>query len=130
MTQWKIKLLSGSHAQVELPLSEGEFIIGSDELNADIVLSDRDIDANHATLSVTDTVTLIGLPTDSHIFINNEQKQASSSLILARGDVVKLRALSFIVGWQEDELGLESVSQPREGKHKTVNPSVSPWRKS
>ncbi|QDO86339.1 hypothetical protein FM037_27580 [Shewanella psychropiezotolerans] len=85
MTQWKIKLLSGSHAQVELPLSAGEFIIGSDELNADIVLSDKDIDAKHVTLSVAEAITLIELPQASQIFINDEQKQTHSSLILARG---------------------------------------------
>ncbi|MPY25692.1 type III secretion system inner membrane ring subunit SctD [Shewanella sp. YLB-07] len=130
MTQWKIKLLSGSHAQVELPLSAGEFIIGSDELNADIVLSDKDIDAKHVTLSVAEAITLIELPQDSQIFINDEQKQTHSSLILARGDSVRLGALCFVVGWQEDELGQASVPQAGEIKHQVANQSASSWRRS
>lgn len=130
MTQWKIKLLSGSHAQVELPLSIGEFIIGSDEQDADIVLSDRDIYAKHVTLVVAEAITLIELAQDCQIFINNEQKQANSSLVLARGDSVRLGGLCFMVGWQEDELGQALVPHTSEAKQGVDNQSASSWRRS
>ena len=109
MAQWKMRLLTGSHAQVELPLTLGEFIIGSDVSNADIVLSDSDIDARHLILIVADDITLIELSQDRQLFINNEQIKTTSSVTLARGDMVRLGGVSFVVGLQEDDLNQTEV---------------------
>ena len=131
MTQWKMRLLTGSHAQVELPLTAGEFIIGSDALNADIVLSDSDIDERHLILRVDEEITLAELSKDCQLFINNEQRKITSSLTLSRGDTVRLGGLSFIVGLQEDELTQAPAdTKATEVKLKSRNQSTVAWKKS
>lgn len=131
MTQWKMKLLAGSHAQVELPLSVGEFIIGSDALNADIVLTDKDIKEKHLTLNVAQEVSITGLTAESVLFINNEQKKAASNLVLNRGDRVKLGGLSFVIGFIDDEFNQYSSDSGAVAVELNVRPKATGiWRKS
>ncbi|NRD71736.1 type III secretion system inner membrane ring subunit SctD [Shewanella sp. VB17] len=130
MTQWKMRLLTGSHAEVELPLTIGEFIIGSDALNADIVLSDNDIDEQHLTLSVAEEISLTALAQDSQLFINNEQRKVTSSVTLERGDIVRLGGLSFIVGLQQDELNQIQVNFEKTDVKRKVVHQKGGWKKS
>ena len=49
---WKIRFYSGLNQGVDVPLSTGRLVIGSDPLNADLVLVDDGIAARHLVLEV------------------------------------------------------------------------------
>lgn len=105
MENWKIKLLSGVHSQVEVMLSVGETIIGSDELNADIVISDVGIRPCHVQLQVSDDeVWIENIEATTTIKINQQVVNQHERVLLAAMDIIQIDALAFTLGGSNDVL--------------------------
>jgi type III secretion protein D len=103
MQNWKIRILSGVHTGVEIPLPSGALVLGSDDYSADVVLSDAGVQSNHLTLESTDeSVILSGC---SHVMLKGEKiEMPEGGLPIARGMELHVGIVHFVVGYAEDEL--------------------------
>ena len=105
MQQWKIRILSGVHAGVEVSLPHDSLVLGSDDFTADLVLTDSDIKASHLVL-VCDGETVL-LRDCEDVTVNNESVTVDAEGVeLSRNDLVSVGRLTFAVGYQGDDLSL------------------------
>ena len=106
MNKYKIKLLSGIHAKVEVPLFSGTQTIGSDDFNADIVLTDNFMHHRHCVLDVAEEIRLMDIDATllDHVFINYRSLENVDNIVLSVGDYVQIGDLEFMIGLTTDEL--------------------------
>lgn len=130
MQQWKIRILSGVHSGVEVTLPEGALVLGSDDVIADLVLSDAGVEANHFTLvRQQDSVILRGCKEAN---INGENISVEDDGIeLSRHAVVSVGVVKFALGYAEDALIVTNVSdESSEQGTPVVAVQRSSWKKT
>lgn len=105
MLEWKLKFLSGNHDQIEVQLADGETIIGTDELTADIVLSDESVKPEHfAVVIENDKFRLDKINEISLLMINGTRVSERQNIYIESFDIVQLDGLTFTIGHLGDEL--------------------------
>lgn len=110
MQQWKIRILSGVHAGVEVTLPNDSLVLGSDDFTADLVLTDSDIKASHLVL-VCDGETVLLRDCDE-VSINNESVTVDAEgFELSRNALVSVGRLNFAVGHLEDDLVIDIATE-------------------
>ncbi|CAH1553651.1 type III secretion system inner membrane ring subunit SctD [Vibrio jasicida] len=110
MQQWKIRILSGVHAGVEVTLPNDSLVLGSDDFTADLVLTDSDIKASHLVL-VCDGETVLLRDCDE-VSINNESVTVDADgFELSRNALVSVGRLNFAVGHLEDDLVIDIATE-------------------
>ena len=103
MQQWKIRILSGVHAGVEVTLPNDSLVLGSDDFTADLVLTDSDIKGSHLVLVCDGDSVLLRDCED--VSINKESVTVDAGgLELSRNALVSVSRLTFVVGHLEDDL--------------------------
>ena len=111
--QWKIRILSGVHSGVEVPLPQGSLVLGSDDYSADLVLSDVGVEPHHLTLECgEDFVTLTGC---TGATVQGERIDIiEQGIDIERGTLVVVGVVRFAIGYVEDVLNtLGSVGDAR-----------------
>ncbi|MDC5707109.1 type III secretion system inner membrane ring subunit SctD [Vibrio europaeus] len=130
MQQWKIRILSGVHSGVEVPLPQGTLVLGNDDFGADLVLSDVGVESHHLTLECTlENVILKGC---SEASLRGEQVDVvKDGVELERGSLVSVGVVQFAVGHVDDDLailGRETEVVTKDTSNKVVKSSS--WKRS
>ena len=113
MSMWSLRLLSDPYTDVEMPLDNGEHILGSDE-DADLVISGTTILPRHLCLHVTEdtaelSVLSAAVSSGEAIYINGNaiemaEGAAEHRFPLHTGDVVTVGSFSFTLGTEDTDL--------------------------
>ncbi|OPH55687.1 type III secretion system inner membrane ring subunit SctD [Vibrio campbellii] len=130
MQQWKIRILSGVHAGVEVTLPNDSLVLGSDDFTADLVLTDSDIKASHLVLVCDgDTVLLRDCDEAS---INSESVTVDANGIeLSRNALVSVGRLTFAVGHLEDDLAIDITTEATDKQATPVSHKPSSgWKRT
>ncbi|AXB31025.1 EscD/YscD/HrpQ family type III secretion system inner membrane ring protein [Vibrio campbellii] len=130
MQQWKIRILSGVHAGVEVTLPNDSLVLGSDDFTADLVLTDSDIKASHLVL-VCDGDTVL-LSDCDEVSINNESVTVDANGIeLSRNALVSVGRLTFAVGHLEDDLAIDITTEATDKQAAPVSHKPSSgWKRT
>ena len=130
MQQWKIRILSGVHAGVEVTLPNDSLVLGSDDFTADLVLTDSDIKASHLVL-VCDGDTVLLRDCDE-VLINNESVTVDANGIeLSRNTLVSVGRLTFAVGHLEDDLAIDITTEAADKQAAPVSHKPSSgWKRT
>ncbi|MFQ0975168.1 type III secretion system inner membrane ring subunit SctD [Vibrio campbellii] len=130
MQQWKIRILSGVHAGVEVTLPNDSLVLGSDDFTADLVLTDSDIKASHLVL-VCDGDTVLLRDCDE-VLINNESVTVDANGIeLSRSALVSVGRLTFAVGHLEDDLAIDITTEAADKQATPVSHKPSSgWKRT
>ncbi|WP_045373008.1 type III secretion system inner membrane ring subunit SctD [Vibrio campbellii] len=130
MQQWKIRILSGVHAGVEVTLPNDSLVLGSDDFTADLVLTDSDIKASHLVL-VCDGDTVLLRDCDE-VLINNESVTVDANGIeLSRSALVSVGRLTFAVGHLEDDLAIDITTEAADKQAAPVSHKPSSgWKRT
>ena len=130
MQQWKIRILSGVHAGVEVTLPNDSLVLGSDDFTADLVLTDSDIKASHLVL-VCDGDTVLLRDCDE-VSINNESITVDTNGIeLSRNALVSVGRLTFAVGHLEDDLAIDITTEAADKQAAPVSHKPSSgWKRT
>jgi len=130
MQQWKIRILSGVHAGVEVTLPNDSLVLGSDDFTADLVLTDSDIKASHLVL-VCDGDTVLLRDCDE-VLINNESVTVDANGIeLSRNALVSVGRLTFAVGHLEDDLAIDITTEATDKQAAPVSHKPSSgWKRT
>ena len=130
MQQWKIRILSGVHAGVEVTLPNDSLVLGSDDFTADLVLTDSDIKASHLVL-VCDGDTVLLRDCDE-VSINSESVTVDANGIeLSRSALVSVGRLTFAVGHLEDDLAIDITTEAAEKQATPVSHKPSSgWKRT
>ena len=130
MQQWKIRILSGVHAGVEVTLPNDSLVLGSDDFTADLVLTDSDIKASHLVL-VCDGDTVLLRDCDE-VLINNESVTVDANGIeLSRNALVSVGRLTFAVGHLEDDLAIDITTEAADKQAAPVSHKPSSgWKRT
>ena len=129
MQQWKIRILSGVHAGVEVTLPNDSLVLGSDDFTADLVLTDSDIKASHLVL-VCDGDTVLLRDCDE-VSINSESVTVDANGIeLSRNALVSVGRLTFAVGHLEDDLAIDITTEAADKQAAPVSHKASSgWKR-
>ena len=125
---WAIRFLNGKSAGQEMPLREGNYILGRGE-DCQITLSDPGISKKHAELEVTDKEVIIyDLQSSNGTFINGIQVQEG---VLQKKDKVSLAQTIFDIVQMSDSQRAEhqqalSLSVAQGGHPANTTPSSTP----
>lgn len=128
MQQWKIRILSGVHAGVEITLPNGILVLGSDDFTADLVLTDSDIKAIHLVLECDGETVLLRDCED--VSINSESVSIDASGIeLFKKTLVSVGCLTFALGYPEDDLAIDIATELENNQAALVNHQpLSGWK--
>ncbi|UTZ40865.1 type III secretion system inner membrane ring subunit SctD [Vibrio campbellii] len=130
MQQWKIRILSGVHAGVEVTLPNDSLVLGSDDFTADLVLTDSDIKASHLVLVCDGDAVL--LRDCDEVSINNESVTVDADGIeLSRNALVSVGRLTFAVGHLEDDLAIDITTEATDKQAAPVSHKPSSgWKRT
>ncbi|EOD9420208.1 type III secretion system inner membrane ring subunit SctD [Vibrio campbellii] len=130
MQQWKIRILSGVHAGVEVTLPNDSLVLGSDDFTADLVLTDSDIKASHLVLVCDDDTVL--LRDCDEVSINNESVTVDANgTELSRNALVSVGRLTFAVGHLEDDLAIDITTEAADKQAAPVSHKPSSgWKRT
>ena len=104
-TPWLLKVLAGSHAGVELELSEPEYLLGSDE-QCDLVFHDRGFAPRHLQIRLDDDgVRVQRLDTEQPVSIDGRPLEAAE-VVLQPFQTLSIGALRFAMAPVGAALGI------------------------
>ena len=120
MQQWKIRILSGVHAGVEVTLPNDSLVLGSDDFTADLVLTDSDIKVSHLVL-VCDGDTVLMRDCEDASVNNKSVTVGPDGVELSRNDLVSVGRLLFAVGHLDDDLVVDVATEVADKQALPVN---------
>ncbi|OZG72642.1 EscD/YscD/HrpQ family type III secretion system inner membrane ring protein [Hahella sp. CCB-MM4] len=115
MSDWKLKILTGTHAGSELDLAIGTYVCGSDD-NDDLVFQEPNLAAAHFSLQVEEQHIRLTLLREDGVLRLNGEVSDKNELVVEEVSPVDIDGFQFAVAngeaeWPEPSVSKASVSE-------------------